>query len=306
MPKTQLSRFQLYGGMIAAVVLLSFLRPLVSLALLETNPTLYPVLQALIASFMVPLGIFYGISLGPMTTILAWLYNWMNGEFSFDNNGWDFLFVVVRVVLHVGLSWFAGVVYYWLRGSVPMSSAFALQNVSPLSNFGAYFIFGSIALMFYTFELQTVMWSRDGYGVYSVYMIFYVGVSYAGFVIIQDVVDFGMTMAVAAATQTYPLTILWIFLLELAMVGLAALLYFIFFVNRVNTLSKAKDNNGDAVETESMLNSPDPLPEPAMVCKRPASAQMASARKYRRLRAMAPAKNVYVGDALRAERSSDA
>ncbi|MCA1799889.1 MAG: hypothetical protein LC650_01160 [Actinobacteria bacterium] len=295
----------MYGGMIASVVLISFFRPIVSLAILETNAALYPVLQALIAGLIVPLGIYYGINLGPMTTILTWLYNWMNGEFSFDNNGWDFLFVVIRVVAHILVSWFSGIVYFWLRGSVAMSAAFSLQNVSPLSDFGAYFVFACIALIFYLFELLTVTWSRDGYGVYTVYLMVYVGISYSGFVIIQDVVDFGMTMAVAAATQTYPIGILWIFLLMLAMVGLAALKYFVFFSNRINTLAKARDNNGDAVETESMLNSPDPLPPAPTVCKRPMNAQMASNKRYRKVRANAPRPGADFNGVFMAENSVD-
>ena len=297
--------------MIAAVIIVSFLRPIVSLAILDVAPGIYPILQGLLLTIVVPFAIYYGISGDPMTTILTWLYNWINGEFNFDSNGWDFLFVIIRVVLHIVVSWFAGIVYYWLRNSIPMAAALAPQNVSALTDVGAYFVYACAALMFYLFEINVVMWTRDAYGAFAVYFLLYVGVAFSGFTLMHDVVDFGMTLAVSAATQQYNLTILWIFLVQLGMVAIAALLYFLFFMRRINTLSKAKDNDGDAVEMDGMPNAVDPIPEPLVptLCKRPVSASAipSRSRRYNKLNAKGPrsGKNVFRNGGITAEDSAE-
>lgn len=252
----------LYGGMILGTAVLAFFRPLASLAILDSAPWLYPIANALIAfGLLMPFFIFYGISLDPMTTILAFLYNWIDGEWSWARNRTDFFIMLLRVVAQGAFSWLAGVVYRAFRNNVALNAAFAPNNVSPIGDVPAVMMIAFLAFIFYTFYMLCAMWTRDSYGVYTMMMFLYLGVSYAGFVIYSDLIDFGMTLAHLGATNVYTVDALWIFIAELLAVIVVAVLYNFIFYPTANHYKKAADNAGDAKMGQAMLNIKDTIRE---------------------------------------------
>lgn len=254
-----------YLGMVLGAFLIGYFTNLVSLGVLDglyaANMTvLYPLIHGLILfGFVVPFYIYYGTSLTAELAGSAFAYNAINREWNWVDHKIDAFVALGRILIHLLGGAVAGWTYQALIGGVVVNPIVPIDNVLA-SPFATYLLFTIIVVMLHHYSMMIIDWTRDAFGALVLFGCLYIGISYGTWFIARDVVDFSTSLAVSAAANNWTIRLLWLFLSHIIGAILTIVLYWLIWSRRITTMGKATNNNGDAVEGETMLNIRDPPP----------------------------------------------